>query len=1619
MAEVVGLVSSIVALIELSAKIAGLSYSYARQVKNAPKTQKQYLQQVSSLIEVLYRVEQAIAVSESTGLLPVRPPSLNEDAITSTATYQKISSIHYEQDRNLLLTWVPTPSIPLRQKPSPCSGTGRWLLGTVAVQAWLSKSTELLWCYGQPGVGKSFLASVMIDHLLEKREHDSLVIYFFCDFSSRNQVTTKDILQYLLRQIVDQGSEKMLSTLKGACGDPSALQNANKVVQLLALAASVQSIYLVVDGVDELKTLNELLEHILELAKSKMRIMVTSRDLPQIRRKMSTTLRLNIKPTEHDLRLYVNMRLQDSDFVEEAAKDSSLIDDIVSKTGNIFLLTRLLLDELLDLVTIYQIRKALERPPQGLQQALEATLQRIDAQPLARRTLARRLLSWIMLAERRLKMNEVVTAFAVEDGEELHPDNMPSADILHQVCAGLVILNKDDNTVGLVHVFAYELLHNLLPKRQSHIDIAQTCLRYLSLKPLGGGPCASAAEMLNRVDSLPFLEYSSKYWGHHVISGDCEKELESLILELLDDSRLSDSAFQALQFRREYASTGTAEELFQSLPINSHALHLAAYWGLTRITGKILEAGAPPSPVDSHKWTPLHWACANNRLGVAELLLSRGADVNAQDNQGWSPLFWSAFVGSNLMVHLLLCNGADHLARSTLGWTALHWAISGGHTELAKKLLDHHLESQSPKPLFHRMTMKEIEAYANTTSPLDVVAGDQDYDIFTALTNHLQTSRGTITDAGFNEIWKRESFDVPVSFNLWRTMTKGERINGRDWQYHGTIRIENSLEKRESGPNNWKSSLLISAIRDQQLSSVELLVKAGADMENNRALFMAARRQDPRYVQCLLENGANPNATDHYGRTPLHDAIMDGFVETVGALLDGGADVNKPVTRDFDSIRVDKVDIEMVNYSIECNDIGSTALILASGFVQREHYGTERFQTQPSGFELITQITQLLLSKGADPGLKDPSGRTALHYAMLRPHLPWVKLLIDAGCPVDAVDCNGSMPLHLLAVRQEDGLDGHDLKAIVCLLLNGKCENGQADILNQPVPATSAIQDTRSSRKKNLMYFYEVEHGFESFHRTLKRAKGFEEGLTPLTMALKAGSWTLVQVLLELGATFPTHLNLTPILTHAIKSAEPSMKSLLILHGARPSPGAIYDLVNSFVAQTTPDTITNPAEGKDVMSDFKRSLEELASAGADVNFRQNEETPLVAVATKCGSETAIQALLDAGSDVYTTLSKTFDPILALVISGQSVHLDYLLDYSVAHPRKGHWSNHLNEVSHESDPVMRVCRSLQKAKVINRTNSDGRTLLHLVAQQGNIALVTALVSCGAKTDIVDSTGWLAVHCAGFAKQNSVLSYLLLEQSTKSSSKEMQKVISKDDNSTNAHNMLDVAVLDGNIDMVSSLLNFGGNSNSTIHKGGKHYTLLGYAAEQGEREIVSLLLDHGADIEKENKCGWRPVHLACYRGHARIAEILIEAGADVHVATVEWNEPHIRPQGIYQGTPWTGQPLHLAAMSGLAGIVQLLLEQGVDIHASTGVDSGSSYGPTALHLALDTSHWYGNRCGDILDSGRLQIAQWLVGRGAMVQGVIPDSLHHIRKFREFPGLWDALVAGDKNESSNISS
>lgn len=94
--------------------------------------------------------------------------------------------------------------------------------------------------------------------------------------------------------------------------------------------------------------------------------------------------------------------------------------------------------------------------------------------------------------------------------------------------------------------------------------------------------------------------------GQHLAGEDAEKQLEPLIMEFLWNEQLRKSAFQALQFRREYASKDLADDIFDAILADQGELHIAAYWDLTHIAKKFLEASADASAADSHKWTPLY-----------------------------------------------------------------------------------------------------------------------------------------------------------------------------------------------------------------------------------------------------------------------------------------------------------------------------------------------------------------------------------------------------------------------------------------------------------------------------------------------------------------------------------------------------------------------------------------------------------------------------------------------------------------------------------------------------------------------------------------------------------------------------------------------------------------------------------------------------------------------------------------------------------------------------------------------------------------------------------------------------------------------------------------------------
>jgi ankyrin repeat protein len=99
-----------------------------------------------------------------------------------------------------------------------------------------------------------------------------------------------------------------------------------------------------------------------------------------------------------------------------------------------------------------------------------------------------------------------------------------------------------------------------------------------------------------------------------------------------------------------------------------------------------------------------------------------------------------------------------------------------------------------------------------------------------------------------------------------------------------------------------------------------------------------------------------------------------------------------------------------------------------------------------------------------------------------------------------------------------------------------------------------------------------------------------------------------------------------------------------------------------------------------------------------------------------------------------------------------------------------------------------------------------------------------------------------------------------------------------------------------------------------------TALHHASAAGQTESVRLLLDGGADKDKEDRRRpsyegpWRPLHYASAMGQAGVVRLLLERGA----------QPD---QSWIRDDPQT-QPLHVACEHGHVEVVRLLLEAGAE-------------------------------------------------------------------------------------------
>jgi len=156
--------------------------------------------------------------------------------------------------------------------------------------------------------------------------------------------------------------------------------------------------------------------------------------------------------------------------------------------------------------------------------------------------------------------------------------------------------------------------------------------------------------------------------------------------------------------------------------------------------------------------------------------------------------------------------------------------------------------------------------------------------------------------------------------------------------------------------------------------------------------------------------------------------------------------------------------------------------------------------------------------------------------------------------------------------------------------------------------------------------------------------------------------------------------------------------------------------------------------------------------------------------------------------------------------------------------------------------------------------------------------------------------------------------------------VKKYIGKGANVNYKHDWLErsplhIAIIWGYQDIVTQLIDSGADVNIQDKD---QATPLHEAALRDRVEIAKILLQKGAKVDPISR-GQTPLHMACAEGRTEVVRLLIENKADINA--------------LYNQST----PLHIASEGGFESIVNLLIASGANVNAKNASEG------TALHVA----------------------------------------------------------------------
>ena len=234
-----------------------------------------------------------------------------------------------------------------------------------------------------------------------------------------------------------------------------------------------------------------------------------------------------------------------------------------------------------------------------------------------------------------------------------------------------------------------------------------------------------------------------------------------------------------------------------------------------------------------------------NALAEVQRCLAGGEAVNFRNEWGTTPLHFAASSQPAATVKLLLAEGAQVGVRNDLGAHPLHYGVAEAgdrstdtyYTSVFLLRRDGHAVGSFP-PLFYPDYTEVVSVLVAAGAQVDARAEDGRTPLHVAAVQRSEATIGVLLAAGAELEARDAEGRTPLHFAAGRVMVR---------------------------------------VRDED----------GSIALNYDDRF---RYHDVNSLQALLAGGADPEARDAEGRTPLHYALEIGYAKGARVLLDAGAD---------------------------------------------------------------------------------------------------------------------------------------------------------------------------------------------------------------------------------------------------------------------------------------------------------------------------------------------------------------------------------------------------------------------------------------------------------------------------------------------------------------------------------------------------------------------------------------------------------------------------------------------------------------------------------------------------------------------------------------------------------